>query len=344
MNDFLPRQAHVDARAKINLSLEILSRRPDGYHELMSVMATLRLADRLFLSLRSNNQSKLNSDRAGLAPGNGSNDEFGWLVNTNDPDIPDGQSNLCYRVAQLFCTETGIDPSSVKFEAKIDKKIPSAAGLGGGSADAAAVLRFLWDCWQNGLAEKSGKERNSLSLNDLERIALVGGADIPFCLSGGVRVCRGMGEKMTHNLKAPVIPLLLVVPNVSVQTVDAFRWFDESYSERADECAREPLFSSTDDQWEDVLFDFNGTEFQHYAKNDFLPVVARHRPEILSTITALRATSAVAVSMTGSGPTCFGVFGSEDELDRAYRSLSVEMPDFLLIKTELSPETEIFSH
>lgn len=307
-------------------------------------MATLRLADDLVLSLRLDDKVNEHGQGAGQPPGIDSGHALAWSVFSNDPDVPDGQSNLCYRAAQLFFVQTDIDPASVVFEVTIDKRIPAAAGLGGGSSDAAAVLRFLWDCWHKGLAEAAGKNQSTLSFNDLQSIALACGADVPFCLLGGIRVCGGIGEKMTRSLQAPPIPVLLALANTSVRTVDAFKWFDDSCEKGATQCECEQVSAVTEDVWEAMLFDFDPSRFDRYAKNDFLPIMEGHRPEVLSTIKALRATGAFAVSMTGSGPSCFALFRSENELDRAYKSMSARLSDARLIKTALSPKPEFFSH
>ena len=159
----------LSACAKVNLSLDVLGRREDGYHELSMVMLAVTLADGLELSLA----------------------EPGVALSCTDPSVPCGEKNTVFRAASLFLERAGLaETTGARIHLK--KTIPSQAGLGGGSADAAAVLR--------GLNLLTG---DPLSEEELFSIGLRVGADVPFCLAGGIRLARGVGDLLSSAPHAP---------------------------------------------------------------------------------------------------------------------------------------------
>jgi len=172
------------AYAKINLGLKVLGKRPDGYHNILTVMQTVSLHDTLTVS------------------------ETGGEISLacSHPDVPAGPSNLAYQAALALKRESGMD-KGVHIE--LEKRIPVGAGLGGGSSDAAAALRALPNLW-----------RVDVAPSKLSDIALSLGADVPFLLSGGTAVARGRGEELQYVDRPERSVYLLVYPGFGVST----RW------------------------------------------------------------------------------------------------------------------------
>lgn len=306
-------ERQVEAQAKVNLSLEVLGCRPDGYHELLTLMASARLADRLFLSLKSGGEN--------------------WSLTSNSPGLPSGEDNLAFRAAERFFSLLSLHPQTVSFRIHIEKSIPAAAGLGGGSADAAAVLRFLWQAWGEGLAESLGFPRDRLTMADLDRAALSLGADVPFCLHGGIRLCRGIGEILSEPLAGPAWPLLIGKPRASIRTAEAFALLARQRGGKVPD-AGEEVFA----RWQKVLEEADALAALHLIRNDFLPVATQMVPQVQTVLDMLLAEGAFAASLSGSGPSCFGLFEDEDRLEKASRELSSRMPDVRWIKSALAPE------
>lgn len=181
------------APAKINLSLDIVGRRPDGYHLLRMVMQSISLYDAVSLT------------KTGSGP---------LKVCCNKPDIPCGDENTVMRAARAFWSETGIAAESgLLFQ--IDKNIPAQSGLGGGSTDAAAALKLL-NCWFGvGLSEAQ-----------LCRIGLSVGADVPFCLRGGTALAEGIGEKLQPVSLLPHCWIVVCRPTEGCSTGKVYSSFD----------------------------------------------------------------------------------------------------------------------
>ena len=176
------------APAKINLSLDVLGQRGDGYHIVEMVMQTIDLCDHISLEARDDEQIQ---------------------VHCSHPYVPGGQDNLTYKAADLMRTLAGKNNLGVTI--KIAKNIPVAAGLGGGSADAAAVLKGLNQLWGVNFSDVQ-----------LAQAGLQLGADVPFCLMGGTALARGIGEELTR-LPAPAkLWVVLLKPNVGVSTADVY--------------------------------------------------------------------------------------------------------------------------
>jgi 4-diphosphocytidyl-2-C-methyl-D-erythritol kinase len=180
------------APAKINLSLRILGKRPDGFHELETLMTPIGLADRIEVS-----------------HGGGKGIEF----LCSDPELPEGPDNLCVKAAEAFRTATSLDHG---IRIALMKKIPHGAGLGGGSSDAAVVLKGLNELFDHPLVEE-----------ELHQIAAKLGSDVPFFLHGGAAVCRGRGEILEEAPALPERTLLLIKPPFPVPTAWAYRNYAE---------------------------------------------------------------------------------------------------------------------
>lgn len=182
----------LDAPAKVNLSLRVLGRRSDGFHDIETLMAPLDLADRLEISPR---------QKSGV--------EF----SCSDPTLPADGTNLACRAAMAFAAATGRD---IGVRIHLQKNIPHGAGLGGGSSDAAAVLKAL-----NELSAAN------LSLGELESLAASIGSDVPFFIRGVPAVCRGRGERIEPVAGIPAVEVLLVKPPFGVSTAWAYgAWAD----------------------------------------------------------------------------------------------------------------------
>ncbi|HHW62092.1 MAG TPA: 4-(cytidine 5'-diphospho)-2-C-methyl-D-erythritol kinase [Syntrophomonadaceae bacterium] len=177
------------APAKVNLTLDILGQRADGYHELESVMQQITLFD--FITLRRS--------------------EHGLQLYCSHPLVPEGADNIAYQAALLMLEKLD---SSVGLEISIEKNIPVGAGLAGGSTDAAAVLMGI-----NTLMELD------LSLPELMAAGSQLGSDIPFCIQGGTALARGRGEIITPLPAGPVLQLVLVKPDFSLSTAEVYRRF-----------------------------------------------------------------------------------------------------------------------
>jgi 4-diphosphocytidyl-2-C-methyl-D-erythritol kinase len=216
----------VKAYAKLNLALDLVGKREDGYHLLRMVNQSVSLADRLTI---------LPSDIL--------------LVKCDDADLPDGPENIVYRAAKHFYE---IVPEAPKIQIQIEKHIPHEAGLGGGSTDAAAVLQIL-----NQISGKPFSEKALLALG--EKI----GADVPFCIKGGTALVEGIGEQIALLNEMPACKIVLCKPKIGVETKAAFEMADRlpsleaCYSENVKQAVKEgnliKLSASLGNFFEDIL-------------------------------------------------------------------------------------------
>jgi 4-diphosphocytidyl-2-C-methyl-D-erythritol kinase len=283
---------HVLAPAKINLHLEVLGLRPDGFHELAMVMQSLDLCDRLILEPSADGAIRLQSDRA---------------------DLPSDGSNLIVRAAELLRRRAGLPELGAVM--RLEKRIPIGAGLAGGSSDGAAALVGLNSLW--GL----GFDRVSLA-----RFAAELGSDMPFCLDGGGQLCFGRGERL-EPLPLPAAPpwgvLLLKDPRVSVSTPWAYglcrqqRGAGYLREESAFEARRQALRQAP------LLQALAAGDPLPPLRNDLQAVV---EPAVESVRLALEllanAGSPQLVAMSGSGPTCFAIHADADAALRARDQLA----------------------
>lgn len=177
----------LEAPAKINLTLNVLEKRSDGFHELETVMQQISLHDKIFLE----------------ADGKGIN------VNSNSELIPDNADNLAYQAAHLLYTQFSIQ---LGLQIYIEKKIPVGAGLAGGSTDAAAVMLGTNEMFDLGL-----------SITELQELGLKIGSDVPFCIGGGTALARGRGEKLTPLPPGPSLEMVLIKPDFQLSTAEVYR-------------------------------------------------------------------------------------------------------------------------
>ena len=253
--------ARVAAQAKLNLGLRILARERGGFHAIETLFARIALADTVTIRPR---------------------DEGRSLV-VHGISIGEQEKNLAYRAAVAYGEATGWPRG---FEIEIEKRIPVGGGLGGGSADAGAVLRAL-----NALAPRALREP------ELLRIAMTLGSDVPFLTSTEpFALAWGHGERMLALPALPERTVVLVFPEFTVATADAYEWIAAS---RQTDVPSPRLVSVPElTSWE--------TLHQHVV-NDFETVVAEHHPEIATIIGQLRETGASIAGMSGSGSTLFGI-------------------------------------
>jgi 4-diphosphocytidyl-2-C-methyl-D-erythritol kinase len=270
----------VQAYAKINLTLDVLGRRPDGYHELRTLMQTIDLYDTLCLTTTDENCAR---------------------VICTQPEL-NTVNNLAARAAEAVRQRLALSQGVV---IELHKRIPLAAGLGGGSSDAAAVLLALRQWWQL-----------PLSAADLLMLAASLGSDVPFFLTGGLALCAGRGEQVTA--LAPRWPasmrwLLLVKPAIGVSTAAVFRALPESdYTDGTHSRAvYEALFVGNEPGQEDLHNGLERTVLERY------PEVAQAREDLL------RAGAAV-VRLSGSGPTLFAPFTELGQATRVQQQLHAQ--------------------
>lgn len=185
------------AYAKLNLTLDILGKREDGYHNIESVMQTISLCDCLTVDFH---------------PGNGRQNEI--KISSSDPTLPTDGNNLCFRACELFCDTFAISGASV--ELRIEKNIPVGAGLGGGSSDCAETLKAL--------NELSGINASS---ETLEKIGGKLGADVPFFIKGGCRKAEGTGTELSGDYSFGDFSVALAKPVKPLMTGEIYREFDE---------------------------------------------------------------------------------------------------------------------
>ena len=276
------------ALAKINLYLDVVSRREDGFHEIKTVMHTVSLSDEITVILNSVGKRNIR------------------LVIEGGVRLPCDSKNIAYAAAALFLDAIGTDADVT---VKIKKTIPVAAGLAGGSADAAATLRAM-----NRLFDRILGERRLLELAG--RL----GSDVPFCLIGGTQLCEGRGELMTRLPDTLRLNAVIAVAREHVSTPVAYAALDRLYSD-FDGTAR----SEGADRLDALLCDIpSGRLPSAPLHNIFEAAVLLECPgarEIKDRLYALGATHAM---MSGSGPSVFGLFESDAEADEACRALRAD--------------------
>ena len=268
----------LPAHAKHNLTLDILRRRPDGYHDMRMVMQSVSLHDDV---------------RVELAEGDG--------IACRCGDIPGDETNLAVRAARAFFEGTGTAPRGLAID--IEKRIPARAGMAGGSADAAAVLRALRDLL-----------RPEIPDGELARIGAAVGSDVPYCVHGGTALAEGRGERLTALQSAPPFYAVLCKPDFDVPTPALFaRVRVEALRDRPDTDGMLAALRRGDAG--DVLL---------CVKNVFETVLPPEYGEVFRIKERFRALGAEASAMTGSGPTVFGLYRDAAAAEAAYEALKGE--------------------
>lgn len=271
------RAATILAQAKLNLYLRVLAREESGYHSIETIFHRLDFADEITIEVREDGERELEVEGYDVGP---------------------VEANLAWRAAVAYQRDAGWPKG---FNMELIKNIPPGGGLGGGSADAAAVLRAL-----DSLA------RYPLGEPRLMLIASSLGADVPFLTSSEVMTLAwGHGERMVALSPLPPLDVLLVLPEFQVKTADAYDWLDE---ERAD-LNEDSRYGTTDlllateeklSEWE---------TFTKLSRNDFLHPVATRHPRVRELLHGFKNSGALLSSMSGSGSTLFGVYEQPPNAD-----------------------------
>ncbi|WP_404926833.1 4-(cytidine 5'-diphospho)-2-C-methyl-D-erythritol kinase [Mesorhizobium sp. ORM16] len=286
------------APAKINLALHVTGRRDDGYHLIESLAVFTRFGDRIEIALAERDDFSV-SGRYG-------------------PDVPVDGSNLVLRARDALrqaAGPRGTPPVAIKLE----KNLPVASGVGGGSSDAAAVLRGLAASWQ-------------LDIDDvaLARIGLSLGADIPMCLAARPLIARGIGEVLSIVPDFSALGLVLVNPGKAVSTADVFNALS-----RRDNDPLPPL---------PRVVDFHGLRnWLEITRNDLEPAARAIEPDIGKALSVLNKAGAGFARMSGSGATCFGLFETGNVAKRAAADIRARQPDWFVAATR-SMTTEADAH
>jgi len=281
--DFLIAEAH----AKINLHLEVLGIRTDGFHELAMVMQSINLSDQLKMINSSDHNITLKS---------------------NNNEISNGEDNLIIKAAKLLRNK--VRNNELGVDIVLEKNIPIGAGLAGGSTDAAATLVGLNKLW-----------KLNLKTEELEDLSKEIGSDIPFCISGGRQICFGRGE-ILEKLKYDRFDLGLILvkdPSIQVSTPVAYKSYKENYGDsylvdNRDFEIKRNIIRSND--WSDQSFLDNREEIQ----NDLQKIVRPMTPEVENSLNILsRLPHSRLVSMSGSGPSCFALFENYNQANKVLK-------------------------
>lgn len=277
----------VNAPAKINLYLHVTGRRTNGYHLLDSLFVFAKDGD--VVSVRK--AEKLSLQIVGPYAGGLSN----------------GENNIVLKAAEALAEAVGTVPAA---EIVLEKNLPVASGIGGGSADAAATLKALMKLWEK-----------ELPAEQLQAVALKLGADVPSCLASEAVQVSGIGDILSAAPKLPELYVLLVNPNKPVSTPAVFK-------------TREPVFSKAQPFTEDMTdFDTFIGELKK-RHNDLREAACRIEPEIRRVLSALNdCPQCRFAQMSGSGGTCFGLFASERDAVSAHDFLQAEYADWWFLNT-----------
>lgn len=278
------------AYAKINITLDVLGRRDDGYHDLRMIMQTISLRDMLAIRI-----------------GCGSN-EIRTVSNLGY--LPDDDRNIAVKAARAFFEASGIACDGVQIA--IEKRIPVAAGLGGGSANGAAVLRAL-----NCLYE------TNYTLNELCDIGLKIGADVPFCIRGGTMLAEGIGEVLTKLPDMPECYVVLCKPGFGMSTAQVYGALNSNEIKQHPDTPRVCA----------AIEKGNLREIAENMYNVLEEVVSKERSEIAATRVILMKCGALGSLMSGSGSTTFGIFDEMKFAEAAYKKLKWRHRDTFLAKT-----------
>lgn len=263
------------APAKINLALDVLYKRPDQYHEVEMIMTTVDLADRIELEELSVDEIK---------------------VYSHNRYVPDDERNLAYQAAALLKNRFQV---SQGVGIKIEKNIPVAAGLAGGSSDAAATLRGLNRLWKLGL-----------SLDELAELGAEIGSDVSFCVYGGTALATGRGEVITHLVSPPKCWVVLAKPTKGVSTADVYKRLDLQK-------VKHPNISNMIDAIEEGDYRKVCNNVGNVLESVTLPMY----PDVSNIKNQMIKFGADAVLMSGSGPTVFGLVEYDSRMNRVYNGL-----------------------
>ena len=289
LNDIIitKNRAIAKSYAKVNLTLDVLGKLENGYHEVKMVMQPLNLFDLIIVK----------------------KSPFGITVKTNIPHLPCDNKNIAYKAADLFFSETGIKGGA---SIKITKNIPIAAGLAGGSGNAAAVLCALNLLYNTNLTNEKLLEMG-LSL----------GADVPYCIENVTSLAEGIGEKLTCLSQVPGVPVVLVTPPVNISTADIYSRIDSA----------ENLPKIDTDGIISAIRDFDIKKIGETLSNVMENVTINDCPEISDIKKKMLEFGAYGSVMSGSGPSVFGIFPDNESAKKACDYFSVKYERTFLTHT-----------
>ena len=251
------------AFAKINLTLDVLDKRPDGYHDIQSVMQTI--------SIRDDVQIDVDTDKP-------------WTLSCDQEGVPTDERNLAWKAAKVFYEQMKFDTTGIAF--RITKRIPMEAGLGGGSADAAAVLRAL-----------NRHYGNPLSILALAELGALVGSDVPFCTLCGTAMVEGRGERLRKLPDMPDCCFVVCKPDFSSSTPELYQKLDETViAKRPDNQAMESALLAGD-----------LGKVAENVYNVFDPLVTKDHLELNYIKSIFNSYGSVAQQMTGSGSAVFAI-------------------------------------
>lgn len=270
------------AWAKLNLSLDILGKRPDGYHDLRMVMQSVLLCDTITLSPNATGEHRLTTDLSFL---------------------PRDGSNIALKAVDRFCRETGLQCPGLDIH--IQKRIPVCAGMAGGSSDGAAVLRLLRRLYAP-----------EMSREQLEAIGALVGSDVPYCIRGGTALAQGRGEVLEDLAALPPCWFVICKPAFSISTPELF----SRVKVKQLRCHPDTpgMIQAMEAQ------DLEGVARRLY--NVFEDVLTRKHAQVFEIKSQLLELGAMASSMTGSGPTVFGMFRDEEKARDAAQVMGRTFP------------------
>lgn len=276
------------AFAKLNLTLDVLGKREDGYHELQTVMQTISIRDDVEIDIGTGKP---------------------WTLSCSMEGIPCDNRNLAWKAAEVFFETTGKDPNGLAI--RITKRIPTQAGMGGGSADAAAVLRAL-----------NNHYGNPLSIFALAELGAQVGSDVPFCVVTGTAMCEGRGEKLRMLPAMPDCIFVVVKPDFSVSTPELYQKIDSvAISKRPDNRAMESALLAGD--LEKVC---------QNVYNVFDPVVTEEHLELNYIKSLFHQYGAVTYQMTGSGSAVYAIVSEFEVAAVICNMLKANYPNVYIAK------------
>ncbi|KPU44574.1 4-diphosphocytidyl-2-C-methyl-D-erythritol kinase [Oxobacter pfennigii] len=277
----------LKAFAKINLSIDVLKRREDNYHEVRMIMQSIGLYDTINFDLR----------------------EKGIKIYCTDPNVPCDERNIVYKVLQLLKENYKIEKG---MEIDIHKRIPVAAGLAGGSCDAACAIiaaSSLWDL--------------KMTYEDMVDIGSKVGADVPFCIKGGTALAEGIGDKLTQLPSLEGIHIVLAKPLIGVSTKEVYQ------SLKIDEIVIRPDIDR-------LLKAVQEKNIRYIADNmvNVLETVTIKKHPVIEEIKRIMVEfNALGSLMSGSGPTVFGIFDTHDDAEKCYNRLRDYIKDVYIVES-----------
>lgn len=277
----------LKAYGKINWVLDVISKRPDGYHDVEMIMQSVNLFDIITIQETNN----------------------GIRLDSNWKQLPLNEGNIAYKAAKLIMDRTGIDLGVDIF---LHKNIPAAAGMGGGSADAAAVLIGFNKLWNLGVSDC-----------ELLDMAVSLGADVPFFMLGGTALARGIGEKLTPLKTIDDVLMLIVKPDFGVSTAQVYNMIDISNITKRPDIPK----------MIDALNTRDLTTIGNSMCNVLEQVVCALHPEVSELKQQMIRNGALGSLMSGSGPTVYGIFDGFDQAEEVYNAFKDRYPQTYLTHT-----------